>query len=108
MNLPVALRMARDVGFASTFPTGGRHLFIMNNLLGSRVADDELIEKLEQWKKEAMTVFDDLKLQEIGKELDLPLGIAREILPWIRNMKNQKRLWALTYEYFDKVYGRST
>jgi len=76
----------------------------------SPMEDEQYIIALEQWKKEAMIVFDDLNLQEIGKELDLPLGanIAKEILPWIRVMKKQRRLWALTGEYFMKVYGRFT
>lgn len=44
---------------------------------------------LKNWKDEAIQVFADLNLQEIGKEIPVPLGesIAKNILPFIKKIK---------------------
>ena len=44
---------------------------------------------LRRWKDEAMQVLNDINLQEIGKELGLPLGtnIGPQILPKIREYR---------------------
>lgn len=50
--------------------------------------EDENAE-LKAWKEEASQVFDDVKFQEVGAELGVPLGsrVAPNILPCIKAMK---------------------
>ena len=47
------------------------------------------LEELKAWKEEAIEVMNKLQLQEIGKELQLPLGsdIPSQILPEIKRIK---------------------
>jgi hypothetical protein len=47
------------------------------------------LDELKAWKEEAMEVMNKLQLQEIGKELQLPLGsdIPSQILPEIKRIK---------------------
>lgn len=49
----------------------------------------EELEELKAWKEEATEVMNKLQLQEIGKELQLPLGsdIPSQILPEIKRIK---------------------
>lgn len=50
------------------------------------------LEALHRWKAEAMEVFNQLDLQEIGNELGITLGhsIADKILPYIKELKARK------------------
>ena len=54
------------------------------------------IQELERWKQQALTVLEELDLQEIGKELNVPLGesVAKQILPKLKEIdfNDTKRL----------------
>jgi hypothetical protein len=115
MNLPAASVMARESwGLRPLSPPAAGISFNMDYAGDSPREKTEEIEKLEQWKGEMMIVLDDLNLQEIGKELDLPVGanIAAAILPWIQMAKEHLRnnqgptgTWAINARYWAKIYG---
>jgi hypothetical protein len=48
------------------------------------------IDDLTEWKKQAMRVFEDLKLQEIGQTLGVKLGgnIAVVVLPALKRLRD--------------------
>lgn len=50
----------------------------------------ERVKFLERWREEAKEVFRKINLQDVGKELDIPLGedIAPKILPKILELKD--------------------
>jgi len=54
-----------------------------------RLAAEKERDQLKAWKEEAMEVMNKLQLQEIAKELQLPLGsdIPSQILPEIKRIK---------------------
>lgn len=69
------------------------HVFRLETELDKR---DKTLKELEAWKAEATKVFDALNLQEIGRELQIPLGeeIAPQVLPGIRKLRESLGLRA--------------
>ena len=54
-------------------------------------SEAEEILRLYKWKKSATKLLDDLRLQEIAKEIELKLGqdIVSHILPFIKKLKSE-------------------
>lgn len=54
----------------------------------------EEIAQLKVWKESALEQLNSVKLQDVGKELDVPLGVSvpSQILPGIIKLKIEKRL----------------
>ena len=60
----------------------------LRDLVGHLTPATDELEDLRAWKESAMRVLGGIQLQEIGKELNLPLGtdIGPQILPAIRRL----------------------
>lgn len=71
-------------------------------------ARDKKIEQLEAWKEPASQVMNQIDLQAVGKELDVPLGegIAPHILPGIQKMKDGLREQAARIEELETWKAR--
>jgi hypothetical protein len=67
------------------------------------------IAELKNWKSEASKILDDLKLQEVGKELGLTVGtdIAPHILPGIQKLKNRLEKTRRYASEIGEYYGQA-
>ena len=66
---------------------------LRDNMQYDRDAFEKQVTELSKWKAEQLEVLRQLNLEEIAKELGIPLGqtIPDKILPAIKKLKNENR-----------------